>query len=223
MKRITIALLAAVVGAGLMSSAYAADLIIEEPAEVGVVDVGGDWDGLYIGAHVGYGWGTADHTSGPGFNDMDLSGWLAGVQLGANFTVTDGIVAGIEGDISWSGIGGVCDITCNTVGITHDIDWVGSLRGRLGFDGGAFMPYVTAGVAFASATRDAPNLAPADTQTHVGWTAGAGVEFMAAENVSLNLEWRYTDLGEAEYDTGGIPPTIDLQFHQIRAGLNWHF
>ena len=41
MKRITIALLATVASAGLLSSAYAADLIVDEPAPVGVVDVSG--------------------------------------------------------------------------------------------------------------------------------------------------------------------------------------
>ena len=88
MKRITIALLATVVGAGMMSSAYAADLIIEEPMMPGVVDVSGNWDGAYIGVFAGAGWGFADHNSGspPGFPDgydIDLSGWLLGVQAGA--------------------------------------------------------------------------------------------------------------------------------------------
>jgi outer membrane immunogenic protein len=62
-----------------------------------------------------------------------------------------------------------------------------------------------------------------DTQTHVGWAAGVGVEFAATQDVSINLEYLHADLGEQEYDTGGTPPTVALTTDQVRLGLNWHF
>lgn len=220
MKLATLSLLAGVSIFGLASSVVAADLIIEEPAMPGIVAADGDWEGAYAGVHLGYSWGEADHTSGPGFNDMDISGWLVGGQVGYNFYLTEGIVAGIEGDLSWTNIGGECDLSCAIPGITHDINWQGSVRGRVGFDGGAFMPYLTAGLAFANATREA---VLADTQTHIGWTVGAGVEMMATQDISLNLEYRYNAFGDAVYATGGISPTVDLTTHQVRAGLNFHF
>jgi outer membrane immunogenic protein len=228
MKHITTILLATVAAAGLMSSAYAADLIIEEPAEVGVVDVSGSWDGAYIGVFAGAGWGFADHNSGspPGFPDgydIDLSGWLLGVQVGANFTVGSGLVAGVVADAAWTNIEGEL-VTGGAPGtITQTIDWMATLRGKLGFDGGAFMPYLTGGLAVAGATRESSGPDVSDTQTHIGWTVGAGVDFAVTEDVSINLEYLYADLGEQEYDTGGIPPTVDLSTHQIRVGLNWQF
>jgi outer membrane immunogenic protein len=225
MKHITTVLLATVAAAGLMSSAYAADLIIEEPAPVGVVDVGGNWDGAYIGVFVGGGWAHADHVANPPNNDLDLAGWLIGVDVGANFTLDGGIVLGVVGDLAWSDITGDDD-GAFAFDTTHTIDWQGSLRGKVGFDGGAFMPYLTGGLAFAHAVRTSS--AGVDNEasaTHIGWTVGAGVEFAATEDLSINLEYRYSDLGEQVYDWSGpgINPTIGLTTHTVTAGLHWNF
>lgn len=227
MKRIATALLATVAAAGLMSSAYAADLIIEEPVEVGVVDVSGNWDGAFIGVFVGGGWAHADHLANPPNNDLDLAGWLVGVDAGFNFTVGSGLVLGIVGDIAWADITGDDD-GAFAFDTTHTIDWQGSLRGRVGFDGGAFMPYLTAGLAFAhgerttSAGAPTPNSAEA---THFGWTVGAGVEFAVSEELSVDLLYRYSDLSEELYDWSGpgTNPTIGLTSHTIQAGLHWNF
>jgi outer membrane immunogenic protein len=201
MTRFAFALAATVSALALASAAQAADLIIEEPAPIGVVDVSGDWDGVYLGGFVGYGWGFAD---GP---DDDLDGWLLGLALGANFTVADGIVAGVVGDIAWADINdGIVDTS---------VDWVGSLRGRLGFDGGSFLPYLTAGLAVASLTYDPTS----ETETFFGWTAGAGVEFAVTEDLSVDLLYRYSDYGDADF----LPGTISLTTHQVSVGLNWSF
>ncbi|WP_055046258.1 outer membrane protein [Devosia sp. A16] len=219
MKRITIALLTTVVGAGLMSSAYAADLIINEPAPVGVVDVSGNWDGPYIGVFAGYGWGSAEQSTTDAIFDgdaLDLSGWMLGVAAGANFTVGTGIVAGIVGDIAWSDISGYDADYFTSV----DIDWTGSLRGKLGFDGGAFLPYLTAGLAVANATIDFDG--DSDSNTHIGWTVGAGVEFAVADNVSIDLLYRYSDYGTQTYEV--VPDSdVTLTAHTVSVGLNWRF
>jgi len=232
MNRITLALLAGVATLGFVSSTYAADLIVEAPAAPMMAAASGNWDGPFIGVFAGYGWGEADHTAaggppGPlpvGGNDMDLSGWLVGVNAGANFTLTDGIVAGVVGDLAWSNIGG--EITGGAFdGTTHDINWLGSVRGRLGFDGGAFMPYLTAGLAFANATRHTDLGAGEDVDaTHIGWTVGAGVEFAVADNVSLDLQYRYTDYGAQTYDFAGPnDPEVGLTTHAVTLGVNWGF
>jgi outer membrane immunogenic protein len=238
MKRITAALLAGVTALAFASSVAAADLIIEDDyiEPIGVVDVG-NWDGPYIGVHVGWGWGDANHIPGAGDgafpnNDVDLSGLFAGVQAGANFSVGGGpLVFGIEGDASWSGIEGTCTLDAggfvfgDVCGIetSHAIDWMASLRGNIGFDAGAFMPYLTAGVVGAGATRTSVVSGASDSQTHVGWTVGAGVRVAASESVSLDFQYRYNDLGEKVYDTGGIPPNVHLTVHTFRAGVNFEF
>ena len=177
MTRLTALLFVGVAAVGFSSATYAADLIIQEPVySPGVVDVGGNWEGVYLGVFGGYGSGSLTDEDEYGYFDaedsMSLSGWLVGVNAGANFYITDGIVGGIVGDIAWSNIGGDDDYYPTE----YTIDWQGSLRGKLGFDAGAFMPYLTGGLAFAHGSIDQYEGDYTDSQTHIGWTVGAGVE-----------------------------------------------
>lgn len=224
MNRISLTLLAGVAALSMASAAQSADLLIQQPAMPGFVDMGGSggWDGAYIGGFFGYGFGTLTDTDGdlplPGLDDdeLGLSGWTLGASLGANFTVTPGLVLGAVGDIAWSDISGYDADT----DLNFDVNWTGSFRGRAGFDAGAFMPYVTGGLAVAGASADSgPD---EDSQVHIGWTAGAGVEVAVVDNVSVDLQYRYTDYGTADYDLSG-DPTFDLSTHAVTAGVNFKF
>ena len=188
-------------------AAHAADLMVQpKPMAVAATAAATNWDGPYIGAHLGYGWGTATATTA----STSLTGFSAGGQAGYNFHLSDSIVAGIEGDASWNNEQGSFSGTT-----PMRINWDGSVRGRLGVDMGDIMPYATAGVAFANATAGSVY-----TQTHTGWTVGAGVEFMMASNLSANVEYRYSDYGTQTY-AGSTP--IALTDNSLRVGLNYHF
>ena len=220
MNRLAISLLSGVAALGFISSVQAADLIISEPAPVvGVVNTGGNWDGVYVGAFAGYGWGTLtdeDAYYDPAGTEYEPKGWQVGVAAGVNFTVSEAIVAGLVADIAWSDLGGTFvggDLESKT-------DWQGSIRGRLGFDGGAFLPYVTAGLAFANNTITDTAVPIEDTQTHIGWTVGAGVEFAVADNVSLDLLYRYSDFGSKDYALSGGDYSYSLTSHALTAGVN---
>lgn len=217
MNRFSLSLLAGAAVLSMASAASAADLLIQQPSMPGFVDIGGGgWDGAYIGGFVGYGWGTASDDAAAMLGaDLDLSGWTAGVTLGANFTVAQGFVLGAAGDLAWAGIGGF-----EAPNDDVDINWTGSLRGRAGFDAGAFMPYLTGGLAFAGAT--ASQGGNDNTQMHFGWTAGAGVEVAATEQISLDLQYRFSDYGKATYD---LPTDAELGLatHAITAGVNFKF
>lgn len=218
MNRFSLSLLAGAAVLSMASAASAADLLIQQPSMPGFVDMGGSggWDGAYIGGFVGYGWGTASDDAAAMLGaDLDLSGWTAGVTLGANFTVAQGFVLGAAGDLAWAGIGGF-EAPSDDV----DINWTGSLRGRAGFDAGAFMPYLTGGLAFAGAT--ASQAGNDNTQMHFGWTAGAGVEVAATEQISLDLQYRFSDYGKATYDLP-IDAELGLTTHAITAGVNFKF
>lgn len=202
MRRISLALLT-VSALAISSSAMAADLIIDAPVDAGVVEVESDWEGPFVGVFGGY--TSGELTSDVGEVDgIGLSGWMLGVTAGANFALTEGVIIGVVGDVAWNNIG--ADEFEYTSGYN------GSLRGRLGFDGGAFMPYLTAGVAFAGGEyEDISN-------THIGWTAGAGLEVAVAQDLSLDLQYRYTDYAEEDYvfEAGATS-------HAVTIGLNWGF
>lgn len=204
------------------ATVMAADLIIDEPmASPGMVEVGGNWEGVYLGAFIGGASGDFDDaTDGEFFSDgesISISGWLVGVNAGANFYIADGIVGGIVGDVAWADISGAyAEFEEDYYG--YQINWQGSLRGKVGFDAGAFMPYLTGGLAFANGTYTA--IGNTDSQTHLGWTVGAGVEIAATEDLSIDVLYRYSNYGEKEYygEADGV-----LDTHQVTVGLNWKF
>lgn len=220
MNRFSLSLLAGVAVLSMASAASAADLLVQQPSMPGFVDMGGGggWDGAYVGGFVGYGFGTLSEDPNVLLTDteLDLSGWTVGGTVGANFTVAPGFILGAAGDIAWSNISGY------DAGATldYDINWTGSLRGKAGFDGGAFMPYLTAGLAFAGAT--ASEGGNDNSQMHFGWTAGAGVEIAVAEQISLDLQYRYSDYGTADYD---LPTDAELGIstHAVTGGVNFKF
>lgn len=220
--RITLrAALLACIGLGVVPATYAADLIVPTPVMTSPISTAYNWDGFYLGVQAGYGWGEADHIANPPNNDINLSGWLAGVTAGYNMHFSDQFVGGIEGDINWADISG--DIAANG-GTSHTIDWMGSVRARLGYDAGAFLPYVTGGLAFGHGSRESGVGGDADA-THIGWTAGAGVEIAATDNLSIDLQYRYTDLGTKLYDWSGpgTNPHVNLTAQTVTAGLKWRF
>ncbi len=173
-------------------------------------------------------------------DDEDRFGILAGGQLGVNWQAGS-IVFGIEGDASahidedgddeeaafgfFSGFDeiGHADELFDFVGKGFiireaDINWLATLRGRLGFAFGAegrFLLYGTGGVAFAGIDsrlsgrfEDDPEgdvceacfFGPEDSDDgiKVGWTAGGGGEFAVTDRVSFGLEYLFVKLGEEE-------------------------
>ena len=206
MNRIVLIIAAGVSALAVVSSAQAADLMIQQPAFSGpgfVQSGGGNWDGLYLGVFGGYAAG--DITTGA--DEDGIGGWLLGVNAGVNFTLTPGIVAGVVGDVAFSGVTSSED--------TFDVDWLASVRGRLGYDAGPFMPYLTAGLAVAHA-----DLASGADNVHFGWTGGVGVEVAATDSLSLDLQYRYSDYGTESYT---LPDETSLTTHQVSLGVNWGF
>ena len=62
-----------------------------------------------------------------------------------------------------------------------------------------------------------------------GWRVGAGVEQKIGSNAFAKLEYRYSNYSDAEVDfePEGIPDTgpfdVDLDRHQVAAGVGWRF
>ncbi|WMT86685.1 outer membrane beta-barrel protein [Pelagibacterium sp. 26DY04] len=196
--------------------AMAADPIgVPAPAPtpyVPVVDNSSVWDGFYAGINGGYGWGEFD----AGAIDSDeLEGWLGGAQVGYNWNA-GGMIVGVEGDYQFSDI--KWDETVGGVDVDAGLNHFGTVRARLGADMGTFMPYVTAGVAFGELGYELDG-GEEETEYGVGLAAGAGVEAMVTDNISLRGEYLY--VGFSDVEVGAYD--VDSDIHTVRAGLNFHF
>lgn len=166
-----------------------------------------NWTGFYAGAHAGWGWG--DTTSG------DLSGYAIGAQLGYNHQLVSGMVLGVETDLSFSGVDGA------TAGGVFTADYIGTLRGRLGYAFDRILLYGTVGLAYAGG--DLRVGAFSSDQSHYGYAIGLGIEGMVTNNVSLRLEYLYTDFGTRTYQTVLGPRAVGFDASQLRLGVNYRF
>ena len=83
--------------------------------------------------------------------------------------------------------------TCPT-GCQTKNNWLGTVRGRVGYAWDRVMPYVTGGLAVGDIEANQAGFAGVH-DTNVGWTAGGGVEAALAGNWTAKLEYLHVDLG----------------------------
>ena len=222
MKTLPLLIATSLSAVALTSIAHAADLIVDAaPVLPGVVETSGNWDGAYVGLFGGYGSATLAPEGAP--VEFEPAGWLLGVTAGVNYTLSNGIVVGVVGDLAWADWSSTEED--GPTSFETSVDWLGSLRGRIGVDGGAFLPYLTAGLAVAHSDVSVTdgNLNSSDDQTHVGWTVGAGTEFAVTDDLSIDVLYRYSDYGTKTYAFGGGDGDAKLTAHQLTVGLNYGF
>jgi outer membrane immunogenic protein len=178
------------------------------------------WSGFYIGVNGGGGLGRSYWDSAGGF---DVSGGVVGGTVGYNYQIGQAVL-GVEGDIDWSGIRGSTTSAGCLAGCTTSNSWLSTVRGRLGYAAGRFMPYITAGGAFGDINASSPGLAGGNT-TNAGWTAGAGLEFAIAGNWTAKAEYLYVDLGRFNCGVGcgGTTDNVAFNTNLIRGGINYRF
>jgi outer membrane immunogenic protein len=185
---------------------------------------GSSWTGFYMGANAGYAGGTArTSATGIGSGSAGYDGLISGGQIGYNWQ-SGKIVFGVETDLQASGV----EYTETSFGIIarSRLDYLGTVRGRIGVTFASIMPYVTAGIAYGQNTISASGFGTTirDQQTHLGWTIGAGVEAQISSGWSVKGEYLYVDLGRETYFSaiaGGFQAEAD--FHTARIGLNYRF
>jgi high affinity Mn2+ porin len=213
------------------NSASAADLPRKAPAfKAPLLKAVYDWTGFYVGGHFGYGFASL----GPDTNPLPLQGALlphsttgliGGYQMGYNRELANRIVLGVEADASFTSPPDAPALTPAPFNTT--LDYVGTVRGRVGYAVGRWMPYVTGGVAWGHTHADINDGSGAIIGHYQpGWTAGLGLEFAVSGNWSAKLEYEHLDLSRQMYALSGfglpnvnVDPRIDL----FKLGLNYRF
>jgi outer membrane immunogenic protein len=215
-KIIRSAMLAAAFAAASVP-AMAADVVDEIPAPAVPMEVPpvASWTGIYAGVVAGYGFAGRSEVDGLDAT-VDTDGFVGGGFLGYNYDTGGGIVAGVEGDIGYSGIDGDED----GVRVRNGVD--GSLRARLGY---TITPdalvYATAGG--AAKQMEVRQGGEEDSATQLGWTAGVGTDIKITGNVFGRAEYRYTDYGKADFNLGAGNHSVDSSDHRVLFGVGMQF
>jgi outer membrane immunogenic protein len=191
----------------------------------------------------------------PGTINLGDNGFLGGGQLGYNWQFGSWVL-GLEGDIDWSSAKGSivapdCPVpvpppsglaTPLSTNASRELDWLGTIRGRVGYTpiaplliygtGGLAVGEHKLGIGVSDAGANPPaNLFNQTSDTSVGWTVGAGFEWMFASHWSAKAEYLYVDLGNisstVNYAYGSNTSSLTATLHEtdniVRGGINYHF
>ena len=207
----------------------------------------GPWEGFYFGVTGGYATGDADvegmlrqdHTDvGSALvsedGKADLDGGMVGGLVGFDYNLGNGIVIGGVADMSWMGLSGVADVEPGVIlgptdyRVDTSVDWLGTVRGRIGIELGDALIYGTGGVALGGVDANLNVVGDggigSDSNTQIGWTAGAGVSFMVTDNLMLGAEYLYVDLGDQSYDFQDYGDAdVGIDMHVIRGSFSFRF
>lgn len=217
-----------------------------------------NWSGLYFGGHVGYGWAETETLTigrnkdgnvleGDGGklaianSSYDADGWFGGAQLGYNVQAGSWVI-GVETDYSWADINGsfVYDPDPDKVGkiAGGSVDWLATLRARVGYTFNHALIYGTAGVAFAELSGYVDNFVTdanieraSASSTETGWVVGGGLEYALTHNISLKGEYLYirfdnvaSTLQAPEWnDQIRLHADSDISIQTLRVGVNYKF
>ena len=204
------------------------------------------WSGFYLGTHSGGIFlegeintrGNAANTAAnvaanrrPPNLSTDEAAFFSGVQAGFNVQFGS-IVTGIEADFSFT------DVNSRTIFVStlsdqsifrQELDYFGTVRGRVGFTFNQVLLYATGGLAYGDVTNRAFFFRNTDvalqftgrtSETEIGYAVGGGIEFMlppalqifnvvgpllGAGAVTVKAEYLYFDLGDKDVVVNAVP------------------
>ena len=250
--------LALVMGIG---PAGAADLTT--PVYKAAVAPAWNWSGFYLGLNAGairdQGditeraagniFGPFEATTGDSFQK---TGFIGGGQVGYNWQ-TGQTVVGVEADAAWSNLNNSHETindpfffgkATTPSRFTSQIDWLATLRGRVGIAATPdLLLYVTGGAAaagvkvlydnFGSLSHSIPPSSTSWNKTAFGWAAGVGAEYALGSHWSVRGEYLHVALDSSTVNfpinlaAFPLPGTamgtikVNNNLDLIRVGLNY--
>jgi outer membrane immunogenic protein len=165
------------------------------------------WAGPYIGATLGYEWGSIDN------NPARPGGVAGGIAAGFNWQ-TGNFVYGGEADFNLS----AADDTFAPWKFSNP--WFGTVRARAGLAIDNVLLFASAGLAYGELTGSLSG-GPSESHTSLGWSAGLGAEVMFAQHWSAKAEWLYLNLDDRHF---AVTATNNgLAANLVRLGLDYRF
>ena len=199
-----------------------------------------NWSGPFVGFDVGYTWTTdkKNNASRDGFSyhaENKDNGGLIGIKTGYNFILNENWLLGFIGeyktyDAQDSDVD-LKDGVPDDVTTVSAVDQKVSLLAKLGYllDSKTLV-FITGGYATAEMSRHYDEVTPNRSEKHKdwqnGWSIGFGSAYNFHENLSANLEYRYTDLRTndiniAMWDNAPQPQKVSQD--GVAFGITYHF
>lgn len=185
------------------------------------------WTGFYVGGNAGYGFGQVDSTNlGVIGQYDDPDGFVGGGQIGYNYQYGQ-FVFGLEADFQGADLKSRSALIASGVRASNELNYFGTVRGRIGYAFDRFLPYVTGGFAYGNVNNKitTPFATFTNDNTQYGYTVGAGLEYAFTNNWSAKIEYLYTDLSKESINVPGgtFNQEVATKFSVVRAGLNYKF
>lgn len=232
------------------------------------------FEGIYLGAHAGYGTSGSMAFTGapysitglpsdptaivpvPGRQDeLDMDGLIGGAHTGYNLVTPGNLLFGIEGDWTYLGFDDRVNFQSGRVEIgggdgvlfQHnselELEWQGTIRGRVGFVTGNMLFFATGGVAFlktdwsesATVTDCGQVCAAGDptftrfhekSETLTGGVVGGGVEVALSPTIIAGADYLYERFGDLDSvpfghtSPGQQGEVDDIEIHKVRVRLS---
>jgi outer membrane immunogenic protein len=193
-----------------------------------------NWTGFYVGGALGAGAAVYDLSSNiiPGgieFNGLGGEGIFG--ELNAGYDYDFGMfVAGVQVDGRYSGISTELDTGLIGAGsVSLDADYGFDLLARAGVKlNESTLAYALAGYSWQHFDLDLSDFGADDIDwDSSGFSVGGGLEAAVTENVSVNLEYRYSQFDSEDFSSEFGAPDGALEaepsFHTVRIGAKYKF
>jgi high affinity Mn2+ porin len=191
-----------------------------------------NWTGMYVGGHMAYSEGRTRNTlfdPEPTDSSNAFGSLYGGVQIGYNYLLPSRILLGVEADISFPYFLEGSDVVSTRAtaqgAATETVDFVSTLRGRVGYAFDHWMIYGTGGLTWLQGRfGESPGTVSEEDvrrRIHTGWSVGAGAEVPVAPNWTARLEYIYGQFGGAIVSfPSGTRFESTMDEHSFRLGVN---
>lgn len=202
-----------------------------------------NWAGASIGVTVGGAW---HESKGKGASFDDTSPEALAVWDETNKKHTESkFIGGVKAAYDWQSGNTVYGVIFDWNYVNNDnksgtldygyysyhrqdkMDWLSTIRARVGMDVSGFLPYLTGGLAIADITNVHQTITCCPTlyesnkdDIHFGWTLGAGVEKKINNAFSVTLEGLYADFGSKNGNVTTPPMFSDVYSSRVKLENN---
>lgn len=221
----------------VFTSAWALFLVSEAQADPSAPPAAAS--GFYVGGHVGYLFGTgtatfADPVPGATAGGTTAYGAFAGgVQAGYEHYFPSRWMLGLEADMSFPSAEDLAQVlsyrATGTASANQQLEYLASLRARVGYAIDRWTPFVSGGIAWASVRNERIDLTTGNddatpSNVRVGYALGAGLDYRLDSRWTARAEYLYTSLPLSGFSFAQ-PSRYDSLYdlHRLRVGLNYKF